>query len=96
VTLIGTYVRTFSEATHALPDGMHMNADYPFVLPKIEHADGETITIRGRYGRTATLMIERDRDGDFATLAQSSTFEKIYRRRPRKFRLKPFRAKESS
>ena len=94
MTLVGQYVRTFVEATHALPEGMHMSADYPFMLPKIQHADGETITILGRYGRTATLTIERDRDGDFATLAQSSTFEKIARRKPTKFRLKPFRAKD--
>lgn len=96
MTLIGTYVSTFAEATHALPDGMSMNADYPFMLPKIQHTDDATITILGRYGRTATLTIQRDHDGDFATLVQSSTYEKVFHRKPTKFRLMPFRAKETS
>lgn len=94
MTLIGTYVSLFAEATHAIPEEMHMNADYPFMWSKIQHADAETVTILGRYGRTATIVIERDQRGDFATLAQSSTFEKIYRKRPTKFRFVPFRAED--
>lgn len=91
-TLVGRYVRFWAEATHALPDGMHMNADYPFMLPKITWHDGESITIVGRNGKTATVKIERDDDGEFAHIEQSSTFEKIYRRKPTRFRLMPFRA----
>jgi hypothetical protein len=89
---VGAYVRTFDDATHALPDGMHMNADYPFMLPKIVSRETGTITIEGRGGETKTLPIQRDANGrEFCELAQSSAFERLYHRPPTKFKLLPFK-----
>lgn len=91
MSLIGRYVETFAEATHALPQGMHMNADYPFMLPKITAKDGKSITIVGRRGETATVPIRRDARGEYSAIAQCSSFEVIYNRKPKRFRLLPFR-----
>jgi hypothetical protein len=91
MTLVGKYVSTFAQATHALPDGMHMNADYPFMLPKIQSKDASTITIVGRGGQTVTATIRRNRSGEFCEIAQSSTFERMFGRQPTKFRFLPFR-----
>jgi hypothetical protein len=91
----GQYVKTFAEATHALPDGMHMNADYPFMLPKIVERTETTITIEGRGGARETLAIKRREGTEFAHLAQSSAFERIYGRPPTRFRMNPFKATES-
>ncbi len=90
-SVIGQYVQTFAEATHALPQGMHMNADYPFMLPKIVERTETTITIAGRDGARETLEIKRDRRGEFAHLKQSSTFERFMRVPPTLFRLAPFK-----
>lgn len=91
----GTYVRTFEDVTHALPDGMHMDADYPFMLPKIVGREAGSITLEGRDGKQATLSIRRDSSGqEFCELAQSSTFERLYNRPPTEFKLMPFRGEE--
>lgn len=91
MTICGTYVRTFNEATHALPDRMHMNADYPFRLPKIVGREAGSITIDGRGGAKVTLSIRRDEKGyEFCELEQMSTFERLYNRPPTKFKLLPF------
>ena len=88
----GTYVRTFAEANYALPDGMPMNADYPFKLPKIVERTADSITIEGRGGKRETLTIRRDaRGSEFCELSQSSTFERLYRQPPTKFKLMPFK-----
>lgn len=83
--MTGQYVRTFAEATHALPDGMHMNADYPFMLPRIRGINDGKITIIGDRGRTATV----------AHIEQSSSFELMSGRKPKRFRLLPFREQVS-
>ena len=97
MALIGKYVDTFAEATHALPDGMHMNADYPFMLPPIVSKDGKTVTIKGRDGKTATAKIMRVVGGsrEFFVLAQSSTFERLFHRKPTPFTFYPFAAEAS-
>lgn len=92
-TICGKYVSTFAEASHALPDGMHMNADYPFMLPAIKSADGKQVTILSSRGdpQEATVKIIR-RDGrEHAYIEQSSTFERIYKRKPARFKLLPFK-----
>lgn len=91
MTLSGKYVRTFADATHALPDGMHMNADYPFMLPRIIDRDAKTITIEGRRGQQETLPIKHDHAGEFCELHQSSSFERMMGQTPTKFRLLPFK-----
>lgn len=92
MTVCGKYVGTFVEATHALPDGMHMNADYPFMLPKIVDRRAGIITIEGRGGTKETLSIRHDARGrEFCELAQSSSLERLYNRPPTTFKLLPFR-----
>lgn len=91
----GKYVGTFAEASHALPDGMLMNADYPFVLPAIREIRGNRMTIVGRGGVTATVRISKRSGREIAYLEQSSSFEQIYRRPPRKFKLLPFKDERS-
>lgn len=91
--VIGKYVRTFVEATHALPQGMHMNADYPFKLPRIVGRDSYALTI-AEGGKMETLTIKRGRDGEYCWLEQSSTFERWMKQKPTKFRLLPFREEQ--
>jgi hypothetical protein len=94
MTLIGKYVPTFAEATHALPEGMSMNADYPFMLPKIDTIAGDSITVVGRGGQTATATITRRRGRESFELAQESTFESLFGRRPTTFTFLPFREED--
>jgi hypothetical protein len=94
-TLCGKWVKTFSAASHALPEGMHMNSDYPFMLPAIKSLEGRKLTIVGRGGQEATVDVIT-RDGrEYAYVEQSSTFERIYRRKPTRFRLLPFKDGET-
>lgn len=89
--LAGNYVKTFAEASHALPDGMHMNADYPFMLPSIVKLVGRDVILRGRDGE-GRFRITRGKDGrEYCVIRQSSTFEAIYGRRPTAFRAYPFK-----
>lgn len=95
MTISGKYTVLFDEATHALPDGMPMNADYPFKLPKIVGRAAGEITVEGRGGAKKTLRIQRDARGhEFCELAQSSAFEQLFKRPPKKFKLLPFKAEE--
>lgn len=88
----GRFVDRFSEASHALPIGMHMNADYPFMIPEIIAYDGKTVTIRGAYGATASFVARRRRgEGMYGVLAQSSSFERLLNRPPQRFRMRPFK-----
>lgn len=92
----GQYVKTFAEASHALPDGMHMNADYPFMLPPIVELKGGQVTLKGR-NETATCKIQRHRDGrEFCTLAQVSSFERMFGRKPLAFRFYPFKDRDTA
>lgn len=88
--LSGKYVRTFAEATHALPEGMHMDASYPFKLPAIEKIEGAMMTIR-EGAATETVRIVRGRNRESAYIRQSSSFETLFDRKPKRFRLLPFR-----
>lgn len=92
MTVIGKYVAHFAEASHALPDGMHMNADYPFMLPHIVELDAKTITIEGRSGVRETCRIRRTQHGhEYAHVAQRSSFETMMGRQPTRFTLRPFK-----
>lgn len=87
----GRYVKTFAEASHALPDGMHMNADYPFMLPKIDRIEGDRIFLTGSRGEVASFEIQGKGAREFGFLSQSSTFEKLFHRRPTVFKMQPFK-----
>ncbi len=92
MTVSGRYVPCFQDATHALPEGMSMNADYPFMLPKIVERGDDTITIAGRGGALATAQIQKTPRGtEYVEIAQSSSFERLYGRRPTRFKLFPFK-----
>lgn len=93
----GQYVRRFCDgATHALPQGMSMNANYPFMLPRVE------LVVRGK--KTRAVLVSGDRrspaldikvgdDGqEYCTFAQSSHYETIFHKKPTRFRFFPFRA----
>ena len=91
MTICGKYVNTFLEASHALPEGMHMNADYPFKLPSIIAADSEFVNLRGSNGEAMTAPIERKNGREYCVIYQKSTFEVLYGRKPQKFVCYPFK-----
>lgn len=89
-TVTGRYVKTFAEASHALPIRMHMNADYPFMLPRISKLEGDEVTItNGR--ESTTFTIAKLPKGERGYIAQSSTFERMFNREPTRFELWPFK-----
>lgn len=93
--LAGQYVKTFAEATHALPQGMHMNADYPFKLPKCRVVDGMVELTPDRGGEPVRLKIRHGRRCQFVIHAQKSTFESAFGRKAAEFRFLPFRDEKS-
>jgi hypothetical protein len=95
-SLCGKYVKTFAEASHALPDGMHMNADYPFMLPSTLKLVGRDIVLRGRDtdGRFRICKLENGRE--YCVITQSSSFEKMFGRSPAKFKAYPFKDERTS
>lgn len=94
--ICGRYVRTFAEASHALPQGMHMNADYPFMLPPITALDGNKVTIRGGRGELQTFTIQRGSSGEFGHIEQSSTYERLFSQPPHRFTLLPFKDEKTA
>lgn len=96
MSVCGKWVKTFAEASHALPLGMSMNADYPFMLPRIVSTTAKQVTIEGRGGKKATRKIQSDGNGEYFTLAQMSTYEKLFgRKRGSSFRFCPFKDDET-
>lgn len=91
MTLCGKYVATFAEASHALPSDMHMSADYPFMLPRIVGIDDGRVIIEGRDGQRETFRIDRSERGERGFILQSSTFEQVLGRKPRRFVMRPFK-----
>lgn len=89
-TVSGRYVDTFAEATHALPDGMHMNADYPFMLPRVVSVTDGVVTIREGSNETS-FPIRKHAGREVGTVEQSSSFERMFRGKPQKFTMRPFR-----
>jgi hypothetical protein len=92
--VVGKYVNTFAEASHALPVGMHMGADYPFMLPLIAEQDQKSVTIqssRGLTPQTLTFKIIRQNGREYGYITQSSAFELIFKRPPTRFKVLPFK-----
>lgn len=93
----GRYVPTFAEASHALPDDMHMDADYPFMIPAIVSVVGDIVTIRGSGGKETSFPIERETRGkatrgwQIGYIRQSSSFERLFNRPPHRFKMRPFK-----
>lgn len=92
MTVVGKFVKRFSEASHALPIGMRMNADYPFMTPEIIAYDGKTVTVKGSPGHTASFVARRRAGaGMYGVLKQTSSFERIFNRQPKRFEMRPFK-----
>lgn len=89
-TVAGQYVARFADASHALPEGMHMNADYPLMLPRIGTLTASEVTLLGRDG-PVQARIQRHTGREFCTVAQSSSFENLFHRPPQPFRFYPFK-----
>lgn len=92
--LSGKYTSTFEKATHALPEGMHMDADYPFMLPSIKEKNTKTVTLIGRAGQEVTVPIYRRKGKEFCFIEQTSTFERMCGGKPQRFKFNPFIGKE--
>jgi len=88
-TISGRYVKTFAEASHALPQGMHMNADYPFMLPRVVRLEGSTVVLKDRL--EGSFAIRRCGDQEHCIISQSSSFEELFSRKPTKFKALPFK-----
>lgn len=91
MTIFGKYTDSFCDASHAVAEGMHMNADYPFKCPKIESIDATKITIVGGRGESKTAKIIRRNGKEYFWLEQSSSFEKMFNRKPKRFKFYPFK-----
>lgn len=91
MSVCGNYVTTFAEASHALPNDMHMSADYPFMLPRIESISDGTVTIIGRGGVRGTGRIEVRKGLEFFRLGQKSSFELMFNLPETVFEFLPFK-----
>lgn len=92
----GRYVKTFAEATHALPQGLHLNADYPFKVPKCRVIGRMLELTPDGGGEPVTLLIRHGKRGQFVKHAQKSTFENVFGRKATEFRFLPFRDERTS
>ena len=91
--LSGRYVATSKEATHALPEGMHMDSDYPYMLPEVRGVTAKSLTlIADRAVKTVELKIRRYKGREWVEYSQKSSFEHSFCRQPTKFRFYPFKA----
>lgn len=69
---------------------MNMNADYPFMLPRIISIVDRRVTIE-EGGKRETFAIEHRQQGECGFIAQSSTYEMLFRARPTRFEMRPFK-----
>lgn len=88
-SIVGHYVKSIEEATHMLPQMMHMGSDYPFKLPKIEAVNGRVVTLVDGVNRVECKVTRRD-GWDVCYIHQSSTYEKLYGCKPRRFKCLAF------
>jgi hypothetical protein len=87
----GKYVKSFCEASHVLPENMHMNADYPLMLPKIEKLENGIVTLSGDDQKEYSAKIIKRNGQEYCRIAQSSLFERIFHRKPTMFMFYPFK-----
>jgi len=60
VTLVGQFVKAFAEASHVLPVGMHLNAEYPLIVPAIVALSaGEGVAVQEDRPRAFRAGLER-------------------------------------
>jgi hypothetical protein len=74
---------------------MHMNADYPFKLPRVVRLEGDDVVLDGCDGE-GRFKIIRGKDGrEYCVISQSSSFETLFGRPPTKFKAYPFKDRET-
>ena len=55
--LVGKFVKTFAEASHALPMGINLDADYPLKSPPIAAVSDTQVMLQDLRGETWTVGI---------------------------------------
>ena len=94
MSVVGDYVKTFAQASHALPLGMHTSADYPLMIPRITALGGGMVTLCGRESVSAKVL--RRRDGqEYCIVAQSSAYEVLFHKKPTPWRFFPFKDQDT-
>ncbi|MGD9670302.1 MAG: hypothetical protein AB7U75_14890 [Hyphomicrobiaceae bacterium] len=58
--IVGNYVKKFSDANYAMPEGMSMNAPYKFHWLRVESSDGRSATCYGG-DEKMVLLIRKDK-----------------------------------
>jgi hypothetical protein len=93
MSVSGHYVGTFAEASHALPERMSMNADYPFMLPRVVAITATSITLEGRGGQQQRVAIRRNGERECCYITQKSSYERfvVERKRGTRFCFYPFK-----
>jgi len=95
----GQYVKTFAEASHALPDGLSLDSDYPLKLPKIEKIEDGKVFLRSDIyyddEHEYSGKIVKGKNGEYFKIAQSSSFERLMRKKPTVFTFLPFKDKNT-
>lgn len=89
-SICGTYVKTFSEATHAMLQGASMNAPLPFHWVKVERVDsavGHGILVCSGAGQEYRLPIHAGRGSEWA--GPITVKDPLFG--PVKFKLAPFK-----
>lgn len=89
----GQYVKTFAEASHALPQDLPLDSDYPLKLPPIAKIEDGKVFLRsgGIDNDEYSGKIVRGKNGEYCKIAQSSSFEHICGREPTVFKFLPFK-----
>jgi hypothetical protein len=101
----GQYVNKFSEANLAVVSDISMNSDYPHFWFDVVSTDGKTVTLKDR-GIQLTLTIHKTNPKarkhpifknaqvmEYVVIDQSSTFERLYKRPPQKFKVMAFQGR---
>lgn len=87
--VIGNYCKTFSDATHGMPQGVSLNAPYRFHWIKVVRVEGNTLHATGAR-EPMEFKIKRERNGrEFIDLTiQDPIFG------PQLFKTYPFKGEE--
>jgi len=88
--VIGNYCDTFAQATHAMPQGMSLNAPYKFHWLKVVRVEGQTLHCTGA-GQPMQFKIVRNRTLKCESV-ELTINDPIFG--PRKFLTLPFKGTE--
>lgn len=86
--LLGTYVNTFAEASHAIADPFIYAAGSPFQACEVVAIEGNRVTLRGVNGKELQRTIGTDKSGrQFVFISQKAPKWERYR----SLKMRPFR-----